>query len=161
MANIVGFGYDGTWVSLATGSDIPRPRNWSYTFGASAAAGGWTSQDATPRQIADVNGDDRADIVGLETPGCTSRSVRRTGHSQRRSRISGLRVEPGSRRVDEPGFVPASLGRCNGDHRADIRLGDAATYVALSLDYFGCKPGTAVVPSAAVHRLNRGRGQAV
>ena len=38
-------------------------------FGASAAGGGWASQDVFPRALADVNGDGKADIVGFGTAG--------------------------------------------------------------------------------------------
>ena len=34
-------------------------------FGTSAAAGGWTSDDQFPRDLADVNGDGFADVVGF------------------------------------------------------------------------------------------------
>jgi hypothetical protein len=38
-------------------------------FGAGESAGGWTSADRFPRQLADVNGDGRADIVGFGDAG--------------------------------------------------------------------------------------------
>jgi hypothetical protein len=67
MADIVGFGNGGVYVALATGGghfatpiiDIP----------AFNPANGWTGQDAFPRQLADVNGDGQADIVGYGNPG--------------------------------------------------------------------------------------------
>ena len=38
-------------------------------FGASASAGGWQSDDRYPRELADVNGDRRADIMGFGEAG--------------------------------------------------------------------------------------------
>lgn len=65
--DIIGFGSAGTWVALSKGDG---------TFGqAYLAAGsfgtaqGWSTQGAFPRQVADVNGDHRADIVGFGAAG--------------------------------------------------------------------------------------------
>ena len=64
-ADIVGFGYDNVVVSLGQSNG---------TFGSTIIAkndhftesqGGWNSFDQYPRQVADVNGDGRADIVGF------------------------------------------------------------------------------------------------
>lgn len=38
-------------------------------FGTSASAGGWSSDNSYPRELADVNGDELADIVGFGTNG--------------------------------------------------------------------------------------------
>jgi hypothetical protein len=38
-------------------------------FGAGASAGGWASQDRYPRQLGDVNGDGRDDVVGFGEAG--------------------------------------------------------------------------------------------
>src|SRR5262249_20607310 len=67
LADIVGFGSAGAWVSLATGGGH---------FGAPtlALAGlgtndGWSSEDTYPRHLADVNADGLADIVGFASNG--------------------------------------------------------------------------------------------
>ncbi|MEA2920141.1 MAG: hypothetical protein QOF07_104, partial [Bradyrhizobium sp.] len=63
MADIVGFGEAGVYVSLATGGgSFGTP---SMRLGAFAHADGWSSASAYPRQLADVNGDHMADIVGF------------------------------------------------------------------------------------------------
>lgn len=63
-ADIVGFGEAGVWVGLGNsqGSFYPAQK-WVSEFGVNA--GGWVSSEFYPRLVADVNGDDRADIVGL------------------------------------------------------------------------------------------------
>jgi hypothetical protein len=68
MADIVGFGADGVYVSLAiAGGHFAAPTLELAAFGANA--GGWTSQDLYPRTLADVNGDSMADIVGFGADG--------------------------------------------------------------------------------------------
>jgi GH18 family chitinase len=64
-ADIVGFGYDNVVVSLGQtdgtfGSTIIA-KNDHFT----ESQGGWNSFDRYPRQVADVNGDNRADIIGF------------------------------------------------------------------------------------------------
>ncbi len=63
MADIVGFGNAGVYVSLATGGgSFAAPVFALSSFG---TAGGWTSENLYPREVADVNADGRADIVGF------------------------------------------------------------------------------------------------
>jgi hypothetical protein len=64
MADIIGFGGAGAFVSLATGGGhFANPALAVSNFGLSA--GGWTSDTTYPRALADVNGDHHADIVGF------------------------------------------------------------------------------------------------
>ena len=63
MADIVGFGNAGVYVSLATGGgSFAAP---VFTLSSFGTAGGWTSENLYPREVADVNADGRADIVGF------------------------------------------------------------------------------------------------
>ncbi len=69
-ADIVGFASNGVYVSLADalgGFFAPTFVAGSSFWG--AQTGGWSSQDAYPREIADVNGDNMADIVGFAQSG--------------------------------------------------------------------------------------------
>ena len=70
-ADIVGFGADGVYVSLANGTGgfvaAPMFANGSSFWG--AQTGGWSSQDTYPRELADVNNDQIADIVGFASNG--------------------------------------------------------------------------------------------
>ena len=68
MDDLVGFGDGGVEVSLATGNGnfashtpVAGTSFWS-------AQGGWSSQNQFPRFLADVNGDQKADIVGFHQP---------------------------------------------------------------------------------------------
>ncbi len=68
MADIVGFGADGAFTALATGGG----QFASPTFQLSALspnAGGWSSNNTYPRELADVNGDHVADILGFASNG--------------------------------------------------------------------------------------------
>jgi uncharacterized repeat protein (TIGR01451 family) len=68
MADIVGFGADGVYESLATvAGHFAMPTFELAAFGTNA--GGWTSQNLFPRELADVNGDGMADIVGFAQSG--------------------------------------------------------------------------------------------
>jgi hypothetical protein len=71
IADIVGFGGNTTFAALGVGDG---------TFGAIEAfstdfnrAAGWTSQNALPRQLADMDGDGSDDIVGFSSKGVLTR----------------------------------------------------------------------------------------
>jgi hypothetical protein len=66
-ADVVGFGVRGVSVALADASGgFEAPRLLSGEFGQDS---GWSSQDLSPRMVADVNGDGRADVVGFRPQG--------------------------------------------------------------------------------------------
>jgi microcystin-dependent protein len=68
MADIVGFGADGVYVSLATGGGhFAAPTFQLSAFGANA--GGWNSDNAFPRQLADISGNGSGDIIGFAANG--------------------------------------------------------------------------------------------
>src|SRR5262249_58070267 len=68
MADIVGFGgAGGIVVSLATGGgNFAPPTSQLSVFGPDA---GWSSDTTYPRQLADINGNGTADIVGFAANG--------------------------------------------------------------------------------------------
>ena len=68
LADIVGFGADAVYVSLATGGGhSASPTAQLSAFGSNA--GGWNSDNTYPRQLADINGNGLADIVGFAANG--------------------------------------------------------------------------------------------
>src|SRR5262249_1436090 len=69
-ADIVGFATNGVYVSLANGTGgfgDPAFANGTSFWG--AQTGNWSSQNVTPRELADINHDSNADIVGFATNG--------------------------------------------------------------------------------------------
>jgi hypothetical protein len=64
IADIVGFGFAGTYVAIGYGDGDFRPPSLRLAqFGASPDAGSWHSDQAYPRLLSDVNGDGCADIM--------------------------------------------------------------------------------------------------
>ncbi|SDS21796.1 Repeat domain-containing protein [Halopseudomonas litoralis] len=72
-ADIVGFDVNGAWVALSTGSSFDTPTKWSSEkWGRYRARGcgriiSWGSQTASPRMLADVNGDGLPDVIGFDS----------------------------------------------------------------------------------------------
>ena len=67
-ADIVGFGQAGVQVSLATGNGhFAAPAFELTAFG--PGAGGWSTDNIYPRELADVTGNGQADIVGFSQAG--------------------------------------------------------------------------------------------
>jgi REP element-mobilizing transposase RayT len=65
MADLVGFGQNGVWVSLSTGSGFPTPTRWVQAFD---LAHGWTVSGYV-RTVGDVNGDNIDDLIGFGSNG--------------------------------------------------------------------------------------------
>ena len=78
LADIVGFGYSGVYVSLNTGHNFSSPTLWVSSYGYDV--GGW-EVEKHPRHIVDVNGDGLADIVGFGGSG-TYVSLNNSNHSE-------------------------------------------------------------------------------
>jgi hypothetical protein len=129
-ADIVGFGSSGVFVSLGT---FGAPMLGINAFGAGQAAGGWASQNQFPRELADVNGDHRADIVGFGSAGAfVSLS---NGNGTFAAPILGINAfgtSQASGGWDSFDHFPRLLADVNADGRADIvAFGSSATFVAL------------------------------
>jgi hypothetical protein len=132
MADIVGFGADGVVVSLATGNGhFAALTSGIGNFGSSAVGGGWVSQDQYPRQLADVNGDGMADIVGFGADGVIVALATGDGHFA--SPVAGIQnfaFKAGGWVSDDQ--YPRQLADVNGDGMADI-VGFGADGVMVSL----------------------------
>jgi len=68
-ADIVGFGYGGASVALAKADGTFNAATLAVAAPAFGQAQGWTSQDATPRQLIDLNHDGVLDILGFGPDG--------------------------------------------------------------------------------------------
>ncbi len=66
MADILGFGGPGVFVSLSTGSGFTAAQMWTDGYG--YTAGGWRVENNV-RLPADVNGDGKMDVVGFSNDG--------------------------------------------------------------------------------------------
>ncbi|MCU1574717.1 MAG: hypothetical protein JWO93_2799 [Micrococcaceae bacterium] len=132
-ADIVGFGYAGTYVSLGTPSGNFTPAQLFPEFGYSQ---GWRV-DQHPRLLGDVNGDGRADIVGFGNAG-TYISLGTAAGSFTPAQFFGQFGYNQGWRVDQ---YPRQLADVNGDGRADIvGYGYSGTYIALGTPWGNFTP---------------------
>jgi hypothetical protein len=78
-ADIVAFSSAGVYESLATaGGHFAMPTFELAAFGTDA--GGWSSDNTYPRELADVNGDGKADIIGFSSAGVYESLATTGGH---------------------------------------------------------------------------------
>ena len=131
MADIVGFGDTGVYVSLATGGgSFGAPTFQLASFARNA--GGWSSDDKYPRELADVNGDGRADIVGFGDRGVYV-ALATGGGSFGAPTFKLASFGPNAGGWSSDDKFPRELADVNGDGMADIvGFGDAGVYVALA-----------------------------
>jgi len=128
-ADVVGFGAQGTYVSLSTGSAFAAPVRWIAGFG--TRCGGWTSQDQYPRLVADVNGDHMADVVGFGKAGVYVSLSTGSSFAASTRWIAGYGYSAGG--WTSQSKYPRLLGDVNGDGVADVvGFGKAGVYVSLS-----------------------------
>lgn len=126
--DIVGFGFAGVLVSLGSANGAFGPATLTVSnFGQTA---GWVSDNQFHREVADVNGDGRADIIGFGQSGVlVSFATSGGGFASPISGIANFGVAQGW--LSQAGFARV-VGDVNGDGRADIvGFGQAGTLVAL------------------------------
>jgi hypothetical protein len=117
-ADIVGFGADGVYVSLATtGGHFAMPTFELAAFGTNA--GGWSSDDLYPRTLADVNGDGMADIVGFGSAGVYASLATGGGHfAASILRLSAFGANAGG--WSSNNTFPREVADITGEGKADI-----------------------------------------
>jgi serralysin len=131
LADIVGFGDNAVYVALAQ-ADGSFGRMGVALAGFGAVAGGWTSNDKYPRRLADINGDDRADIVAFGDNAVFVALGNADGtFSARAQTITTFGYIAGGWTSNDQ--FPRQLGDVNGDGCADIiGFGEIGAYVALA-----------------------------
>jgi hypothetical protein len=125
-ADLIGFGLDGVYVALSTGSGFGSVSRWTSAFDLSH---GWTVKDFV-RTVGDVNGDGKADLIGFGQDGVYVALSNGTSFDPVPSRwTSAFDLSHGWTVKD---FV-RTMGDVNGDGKADlIGFGLDGAYVALS-----------------------------
>ncbi|HAX77913.1 MAG TPA: hypothetical protein DCY88_19245, partial [Cyanobacteria bacterium UBA11372] len=119
-ADIVGFGLDAVYVSLANGDGTFAPIAVGLDNSFTKNDGGWITQNDYPRQLADVNGDGLADIVGFGFDNVFVSFANGDGtFSNATVGVANNFAKNGGGWVSQDDY-PRQLGDINGDGRADI-----------------------------------------
>ena len=128
LPDIVGFGKDGVYVSLNTGTGFTAVTQWIAAYG---TFGGWTDNNTFPRMLADVNGDGLPDIVGF---GNTGVSVsRNTGTSFTTPALWVAAYGKAAGGWSDDNIYPRMLADINGDGLPDIvGFADNGVYASLA-----------------------------
>ncbi|MBD2026812.1 VCBS repeat-containing protein [Leptolyngbya sp. FACHB-711] len=123
-ADIVGFGLNDVYVSLANADGTFASAQVGFSDGFTVNDGGWNSQDRYPRQLADVNGDGLADIVGFGFDNVFVSLAKGDGTFEQAQigLLDGFTVNDGgwSSDIYLQLKYPRELADVNGDGRADI-----------------------------------------
>ena len=129
LADIVAFGSDGVFVARgqANGTFAHEILAYSGWFTLNTT---WNSQDRHPRQLADVNGDGRMDIVGFADTGAYVAFGQADGTFSR-AQVGYLGWYGNGNTWTSQDTNPRQVADVDGDGRADI-IGFASDYVAVS-----------------------------
>lgn len=128
-ADIVAFGQNAVWVALSNGKGFDKPRialENQFTY----LGDNYKDNDTYPRNLGDVNGDGKADIVSFGENAVWVAFSKGSAFEPAVSVLSQLTRANGF--IDN-NVYPRLLGDVNGDSRTDIvAFGDNAVYIAFS-----------------------------
>jgi hypothetical protein len=127
-ADIIGFGDDGTYVSLSDGTQFLLSSKWiGPNYG---IFGGWNSYDVFPRAVADVNGDGKADIIGFASAGVHVALSNGTHFYNASQWTANFGIAQGWGTFDQH---PRAVADVDGDGKADIiGFANSGAVVAIS-----------------------------
>ena len=128
-ADIVGFGYSGTYVALSNGGRFGPATRWSSRFGYGHYAGGWRTSRHL-RVASDVTGDGAADIVGFGESGILVATSNGLSFSADRIWSGDFGAASGEWSIPD---TPRLMARTNVDARNDVvGFGAAGVRIAVS-----------------------------
>lgn len=136
-ADIIGFGSGGTYVSYGQASGtFAAPVLALAGFGSADAAGGWLDNTRFPREVADVNGDGRDDLIGFGGAGVyvsLARADGGFGNTYLATNSFGFSQSAGGWSNND--LYQRTLADINGDGRADIvGFGSGGVYISYALE---------------------------
>jgi hypothetical protein len=136
-ADIVGFGGAGTYIAFSTGNGFSDPILARQTFGADQSAGGWSDDNLFPRQVGDLNGDGRTDIIGFGADEVYVAFGTANGITNPAPALNSFGSALAAGGWSSNSAFPRVVADINGDHSADIvGFGGASVYTALGHDFF-------------------------
>jgi hypothetical protein len=110
--DVVGFYYDGVYVSLSTGTGFTPIQKWVNGYGSSD---GWNWNK--PRFLADANGDGRADVIGFGTDGVRVSLSTGTAFMSSVLVVNNFGTDAGGWGET---WYPRTVADINGDGKADV-----------------------------------------
>jgi hypothetical protein len=123
--DVVGFYYDGVYVSLSTGTGFSALQKWVNGYGSSD---GWNWNK--PRFLADANDDGKDDVIGFGTDGVRVSLSTGAAFTTPALVVNNFGTDAGGWGET---FYPRTVADINGDHKADVvGFGGYGVWVSLS-----------------------------